>query len=579
MLCSLLVKNERLHYATCHPDAIPFLCGECKVSFKHRKSLKRHVDNVHGKSSKVKTIEKTFVKYSDYRKNIIGCTSFEEFLFIYRKLCNEKDDQLSEGVIANMLSYLKHVPIDLLNVTSDGSVFADLLDIYIDEMCVQVQVATVTTRLRHLRWYLRFQSCVNTSFDYTIMSEIDETISSFQSQGSIETTNMSIINVMDPYRLARLANHVVCFLVRLQREVIDVFLEKYFRNQEEVTCAHLYDFGAQYLRFFLELSMRFTNVALRIQCTSNLMMDTYSEPNFVAKLVRHPGHFDRIINKDKTGKYSQVTQISLCEMISMYMAFYIDLCRPDKASSYVFQTRNGKRWKSASKDVKKFLEEKGSINCDDIAPNGRFIHGSRHICLATYAILCKFDVVKLQNFATLLRHQLMHVENIYSPWLKMQMEKRACHELFQLRDQTKEEKHQDNFVVMNLESPKMHSCLKEMLRRAFFGDELRVVLRTRSIGTQTSLCEYSSTENVFFEVEDDEVLPKCETCGKEMGVFGPLGLKRSQHFGKYFLMCCQKRPDSKTTKYFKLGFKPRYPTNSAMPRNMLEIQVYIDKNK
>ena len=162
----------------------------------------------------------------------------------------------------------------------------------------------------------------------------------------------------------------------------------------------------------------------------------------------------------------------------------------------------------------------------------------------------------------------------------MQSEKKACDEFFKLRDQRKEDK-EEVFVVQNLEKPKMHSCMKEIWRRSFHDDDTRVVFRTRSIGTQTSFYEYSNMEDEKeIENDDDEKLPLCEKCGKEMSIHGPLGLKRSSHFGKYFLLCniCHKRPDSKT-KYFKLGFKPRHLTNSTMPRNMREIEAYIDLNK
>ena len=94
-------------------------------------------------------------------------------------------------------------------------------------------------------------------------------------------------------------------------------------------------------------------------------------------------------------------------------------------------------------------------------------------------------------------------------------------------------------------------CLKPppLVKKLFYGDVTRVVFRTRTIGTQTH-----ANENEFefefekdMEITEDEVLPLCETCGKGMDVYGPLGLKRSQHFGKYFIMCkiCQKRADSK----------------------------------
>ena len=167
------------------------------------------------------------------------------------------------------------------------------------------------------------------------------------------------------------------------------------------------------------------------------------------------------------------------------------------------------------------------------------------------------------------------------------MEKKACDEMFRFRDHNdhdeKKEHEKDVFHVQNLEPPKMKTCLQELVKKLFYGDVTRVVFRTRTIGTQTH-----ANENEFeFEFEkdkeitEDEVLPLCETCGQRMDVYGPLGLKRSQHFGKYFVMCkvCQKRADSKTTKYFKLGFKPRCPTNSTMPRNMREIQDYITLNK
>ena len=82
----------------------------------------------------------------------------------------------------------------------------------------------------------------------------------------------------------------------------------------------------------------------------------------------------------------------------------------------MFCTRRGAQWSRPSRDLNKYMHDTLAINVHDIDPTGRFIHGSRAIMMAVFAIGVGFDHQKMHGFARLLRHSSTTNERFYSIW-------------------------------------------------------------------------------------------------------------------------------------------------------------------
>jgi hypothetical protein len=486
-----------------------------------------------------------------------------------------KDTQLADSVKKNVINYigtfLKNYP-DFNDIVIDEMHFCECIDSFIDQEIISVQLATIATRLRFIRWYLRFlySTDKHKRIPINVMVVMDENVNILQTQGSISTTNSNLLTIHNPERLVSISNRIIVSLDQFREREIDPFIESFFKGYV-YTEKELQHFGTYKLRYFVELGMRFSNVACRVQCTINLVDDTYEKDDYVCKMLIRENHIVRLVNKDKIGKYANPTPIPLDPYLSGYLLFYYKYCR--NTGPYVFQTIQGKKWKSCSRDLKQFLLEICGIECNEI--DVRFIHGSRKINLACYAAMCGFNDEKIRNFSKLLRHNLtQNIEDIYMPWKRLKEEKMACLDLMAFKGFDHLKNH-SQMTVLSLARPKsaVATCFRELLSKAFAKNNIPVIHRTHDRATQTDHPDLE--EKSCTELEDDDYpLPPCEFCDKKTDVYGPCGLKRDKHFGKFYLQCKQCYDGLKKRRFFRLGVTPRHPSKSKKPRNLLDIQRY-----
>ncbi len=543
---------------------------------------------------KSKKQNRKFETQSDFRKytELTNINSFTHWCKEYRKLTTQTcDTRLSEAVEKNINNFIHNILLpeypDFFNPTlKDAMIFADYVDVFVDSQLTKVQHTTVTQRLRYIKWYVCFLVGSDAEISMDICNELDETINEMQSTGTVMETNKSLLCIMDPYKMAKLANNIVTILNKIQIRHIDPFINKFFTlGPDKVSVKDLVNFGNIHLKCFVELLLRFSNVPTRIQCTTKLVLDDPTD-GFVAKLVVNPNGVYRIVNMDKTGKYAQVVSIPVDVTTAGYLLFYIRYCRPNQNSNYVFQAPQGGIWTRASRDLKDFLFQY-DIKCDDIAPNGRFIHSTRSIGIAVFSILCNFDISKIRNFATLMRHQLIHVEHIYSPWLKLEQSKSAAQDICKLRGfDTYED---DKFNIVNISKPQ--SCVQAGFRQIYDNwlnhYNTPILIRFKDMCTQTAdpcldtdIKVSQSKKRNFTEIDDDIRLPTCTSCNDNLVVLGPVGSSRSKYYGRFYLNCIQcdgKQPNVNTI-FYTLGITPRYKSQSTKPRNMAAITEYINKS-
>lgn len=140
-------------------------------------------------------------------------------------------------------------------------------------------------------------------------------------------------------------------------------------------------------------------------------------------------------------------------------------------------------------------------------------------------------------------------------------------------------KHDTHMTVLSLTTPKSSivTSFQELIYKQYTKDNVPVIYRTRDISTQTEDPHLEEALISSTELEDDNYpLPACEFCHQPTDVYGPCGLKRDRHFGKYYLQCKQCLNGLNKRKFFRIGITPRHPSKSKKPRNLLAIQTFIN---
>ena len=531
-----------------------------------------------------KNDDKIFISPIDYRNaDMMKCKDFEHWLFVYKYLTKEtKDTPLAESVMKNVILFTTSLIKQnnpLLFIENDVVTFSEELDFFVDVQLKQVNHSTVTQRLRYIRWYICYSVSV---FDCCgkILEELDNTIADMQSVSTNKIVNSNLLNILNPYELVKVSNSVVETLCEIQLKHIDPFIKQFFENPSSTNRGELVKFGNVFMKCWLELSIRFTNTPLRIQTTTGLMLPSTNTCEFISQLAIGSKQIERVIYNDKMGNHKQIVSIPLDSILSGYLLFYITYCRPNPDSLLVFQSVQGCEWKKASKDLKQFLTTYG-INCDIICPNGRFIHASRNMGIACFSVLCNFDISKIRNYCTLLRHQLIHVEHIYSPWMKVMQSKIAGEDILKLRG-FPVSNNENSVPIKNMLIPNgiVLAGFRLLFSQYCSDTNSVVIIRSRHIATQTEVdhrfASNNKTQNTIDNLLDDR-LPICKHCGNTFVVLGPIGLSRSKNFGKYFTQClqCHGKTNCTSSQYFQLGFKPLQSSKSAVPRNLSDIKAYI----
>lgn len=223
-------------------------------------------------------------------------------------------------------------------------------------------------------------------------------------------------------------------------------------------------------------------------------------------------------------------------MIAPYLLFYIKYCRVGD-SSLVFVNATGSAWKQASRDIKNYLQETLDIPADALDPSGRFIHGSRSIMLANYALRVKFDPLRLQQFATLMRHSFATMNSYYLLWTDWATAKIAMtdfNKAFGMPEQAPVSSDFSQFDVSFSVPPEVHETEKERV---------------------------------------EEKKDRCEKCRGELRIYGPYGKKKhTKQYGCYWYQCTICIPIQK--QWIPLGFMTDYSC-SRKSTNHDEIVKFI----
>ena len=464
---------------------------------------------------------------------------------------------------------------------SDSCAFIEALDQTYDTMVEKnPKLNYVCNRLRGIHWIGKWRVAQGIPTCSVSMDYLSDLVKKAQGAGSRQTTSLSILAITDPYELVLLSNEVISILQGAQQEDLDPFIQSHFRHDKAHSQSELLEFGKS-LRCWLDLAMRFTNVPTRIQCTIGLLSHLASpratrDNAYVARLVLRGENFVRILNKDKVGNFIEPVEIPLCTTISIYMYFYLKFCRPDAASDFAFQSDQGCQWVKASRDIKAYLKEKG-LDPDRIEPSGRIIHGSRHIGLATFAVMCNFDRQLISDYTVLMRHSMATCERIYSPWLRIECAQRALRVISTTRKLNIPNAPTARLLCIRQPCDAVYSVLTKLMQQEHSG-----------MGPDRVLTHYSKADastqtgpNGASDATTSTEITVCIECGSSLILRGPYTIARDErYFGKLWTECvaCSRRVDcNRKRKWCDLGKVPIGWSleNLSRPRNLDAIVKHI----
>jgi len=536
LLCEEQLKNKtalRNHLQEKHKGSKPYTCPHCSSAFTTESACVRHRSNC---SPPIQVDAPTVAYFKDFHHlQELPIEDFSAWYAEYAKLCNRYDFTLASSTLQETTSFVQQHDIPWSDPIATEE--------YIEDMITQSQClpATLVQRLRHLLWKAKHMYSLQIA-PLSTLHWLQDLISSHQRVVTIASTKMGILAMLDPYQLLDIRNRVVQLLRDAQSQIDRMIL---------TPCPDMITWGSKLLLPWLELALRFTNIPMRVQCSIHLMKPEVTGVDYVAKLVLHGNEYHRVIASDKT--QAQPLSLPMGVVLSTYMHFYIHHCQADSSSQFVFQTRTGRQWCKASRDVKQYLMDQG-MDVTQIEHSGRFVHGSRHIALATHAIQTGFDERKMESFSALLRTSLETVKKFYSPWWKLHHQKQALSDFFSLHGLSRG----------TVTSPPVVLSLKPMspgVSVAVWGDMADVGLyNTCHASTQTDLSVLRS----------ERLDHSCVKCGQAVHWFGPIGLSRSPHFGQFWHSHCDMPPT-----FLPLGEIPN-ESQSTKPRNLEQIIAFIE---
>jgi hypothetical protein len=248
----------------------------------------------------------------------------------------------------------------------------------------------------------------------------------------------------------------------------------------------------------------------------------------------------------------------------------------------VFLNATGSAWKQASRDIKNYLQDTLGIPADVIDPSGRFVHGSRSIMLANYALRVRFDPLKLQQFATLMRHSFATMNSYYLLWTDWATAKIAMNDFNQAfglpMDNTSIPTDFSQFDVQ-------FSFPPEILENPESKPEIQVEKPETQEKIQADQQNQKSEKpdsKPEIQVEKSENQEKkrennnCDRCGGVMRIYGPYGKRRHEkQYGCYWYQCVSCVPLQK--KWIPLGFMTEY-SNSRKSKKHETIIQFIKKS-
>ena len=591
-LCAIAVFDKRkdldVHLISNHSEnKTPYKCSRCPSLFSTDKAVKLHTKNKHQTQEEGSPDRKrkrdsecpfvgTLAEWVHARYNSTRATSVEH-------LCSSTITRVQ--AFAETLRFDEDQTLQqVLTLPDEGMM--DQIDNFVDHQLQSYALQTVNNHVRYLRILLLFRRdhIDPPMVDDIFIDYISDLVADTQVSTTRASTALNMLKLEDPFKLAEIRDTIVNALLKEQVEYIHPYIMRSILPAEKGS--HV-DFGLR-LRNWIELSIRFTNIPCRIQCSRELQMDGPS--SYVCKLVRRDSQFARMIFMDKTASSHQPLLLPLGRSLSAYLFIYMTHCRPETDHNFVFCTRRGSKWKRPSRDLKRYLEDILNFPVHEIDPTGRFIHGSRSIMMACFGIGVNFDQQKMHGFARLMRHSSTTNERFYSMWQQRAISNQAIDVFAETMgldfDSTTNAPRSYEPVRLRVVPPAILSRFLEGLDRIVSGQNIHPCYSMRSIGTQTGPeTDVASTisSTLLPELDVSETQPRCPLCGLfSLALYGPYGsMRRKRFFARYYLACktCHisgdGRFDLQRCLWYPLGFVPIQKSQSNTPRNIVEIQNYI----
>ena len=602
----------RQHVKQIHPHKKPYSCMYCSQNFKIYGSKSRHEKSCRENKNKNKkqkiTNEKFFdkeiknkrFKHNGFIKDIVINNDKKRLMLVYSTTefemwCKNKDNKdvsLSDETTKNIICLYKNIikQYDIDTVISDMVLFSDFIDQYIDDKQSKISHTTICNHLRYIKWVLQWKLSINIG-KIENLDNISETIIEYQKCTTRNTHSTYLLNFMTPSNLIDIRQKIIERLRKIQINTIDITIKKFLLFDTSVD--NMKEFSIR-LRNWLEWCLRIIDIPMRIQCSTYLLMPDNNTPDFVSKLEKCFDGYYRIINRDKVHKSHNPIRIRIPSCLQPYLHFFIRYCRSHLTDNldYVFPSNTGILWKSASKDIKTFMNEEMSLDPYEIESSGRLVHCTRKIALASFAVKVGYDIDKIRSFCKLIRHSLSTSEQYYSHWMDTKLSQNASDEWkLQMLNEPDEPDTYDVYIPKTIRYP----C--DNIIKWFFKDYKtpnNEYMKFTKVDASTQTCGNEYVLNISTETETEtetetktkitnisSSLSICTHCNTRYSVFGPYGLKKNKEmFGKYFTQCIQcngKRP-CKNTIWYDLGVQPPVKSVSSKPRNIVDILSYIKEN-
>mgnify|MGYP006126748417 FL=1 len=590
------VKQVEEHLRTVHPlEKTPYACPECPLRFGSRKALALHTKKKHDATSSLKR-PREWEAEDDCDEPAGSERTFDGTLTEWvTDRYNHKvpaPERLAISTIERVRGFRDRVrfnddeeTLETVLTTGDETIQMDALDSWLDTDIAQNELQTVNNHVRYLRILVLFYVDCGVPVKPAVLEYVEELVVDTQSKTARSTTTLNMLKLEDPFALAFIRDTVVDALLREQVEYIDTTIlasmPGTFKPSPEF---------CERLRNWLELALRFTNIPCRIQCSRDLEMPETTSTTYVAKLTVRDGQYCRLINQDKTAGSHQPLLLPMGPLLSAYMYVYLTYCRGKTAEDgFVFRSQRGNRWSRPSRDLKSYLDTVLGIPVQEVDPTGRFIHGSRSIAMATFAIRVGFDQQKMHGFARLMRHSSTTNERFYSMWQHRALSNHAI-DVFadaMALGFNSVTAVPTNYTPVCLRFPP--GAIISQFRRGVAVKGVTPCYGTRSIGTQTGSAEVVTSDigsGRMQEVDVAATVPACRKCANfSLLLFGPFGsARRKRYFGRYYLACptCNRSTENDGGRHvlheclwYPLGYLPTCPSNSSRPRNMAAIQNHI----
>lgn len=598
--CGSKFENQTLlsgHYKSDHPEQKPFECDSCGICYPLLGSLQRHIKQCHSKGVNIVSVPPTIVpveveprstleaeqppvkkrRVESLEENGTESNRSKSFVEWYEKVLsstNSGNSTISQNTFDRSLAFYKaaHLPFD--SDMCDVLAFEDIVDDYIDSS--SVEASTVVLHLRYVRVITQWKIEAG---EYTKLhlQVVDEKIKHLQNFASRKDHHVKLLNFLCPEKLIHIRDLVVTSLRKIQFEIIDPVLVHVLRSGDFSKVDLKF---SKTLRNWLELSLRFISIPLRIQCTQYLVFESVNDQTtlncdygVVCRLVKLPSGYCRVVCRDKVQSRHTPVHINVPVGLNPYLHFYIRHASTkfgQNAHNLVFTNSKGGVWVNASKQLKKFIRLHAQVDPDDLDPSGRFIHCTRKIAMAVYAVAVNYDTEKLKGFSKLLRNSLDTNEKYYCQWLDSRLAQKSISEwdekVLGVLPSTPEP-----VVLHSIRNP--HSLIHIWFEKDYkFGTGGGGGYFMVNKSTQTESDEVSAGVN-------SNTQKKCENCGEPFLIMGPLGNSRHSKFGCYFTQCrkCDGLRPTPRTVWFELGFTPEGKSVSSKPRNLGVIRKKLDE--